>query len=790
MVGEWMMDPIKIPWFRHLGSSWSLVYLVRGGSRPNLTEGYLLAAMGFDAIGEHTGAGHNHNIVMSFGGESPVQRAPGHNRLSCGAIWRQNRRLEDSYHVLTGKRLFENGSYRNFGSLPASPPFRGKTKKPVFPSSPRGRFRCRLLWRTNGIRLGGEWRLASEELKVDSPVRSTNAPQQMWFTSRANHMKLPVIRPYLYVLDSAFYTHSGFKLEPWEICSPMLNLLKLEDLKSSFFGCGFRVYEYLVVARDSLSTGTLFSPIKYENFVDYKYLNLSSQVLLRASYRPYRRSVVVASGDSSVDSESPPRFTCSICDAMLGSDSSSSGKYRSSSELQSIGNTIIQDSGDASLTYSSFTGVLGTTEMTQHTSVGRKSVSPSSSVSPILSPDIKSVNLMGCLTVCLVFLLADFTLPEFKELAWLRDYLQLPFLVLLGSDNLRRQWSQPHVGVGALVGMWLPIAIIFAGRHNRLHYQYLCLTIYTTSILMVSLTSSSPSDLSYFPCLLPYFLPIIGSLSGGATGSPVLRLVGEFLRPADCGRMGEDLQEAKPDVTPMFFILSSFSSSCIFGFGLQLCFPFCRDLFGRIPELGVQVSHPDVHRVGLVVIFIPFHLGRSAARCTRWAGASVVLSLLSGLSEFLPFTGIAAILAAIAGKSTLPNWMVAPRMVGEWMMDPIKIPWFRHLGSSWSLVYLVRGDSRPNLTEGSLSAAMGFDAIGEHMDAGHSHNIMMSFGGESPGSEGPGRNFDSLPASPPFRGKTKKPVFPSSPRGRFRRRSEHEVQLDRVRGAGSKRQRA
>ncbi|KAL0928553.1 hypothetical protein M5K25_000446 [Dendrobium thyrsiflorum] len=46
MVGEWMMDPIKIPWFRHPGSSWSLVYLVRGGSRPNLTEGFLSAAMG------------------------------------------------------------------------------------------------------------------------------------------------------------------------------------------------------------------------------------------------------------------------------------------------------------------------------------------------------------------------------------------------------------------------------------------------------------------------------------------------------------------------------------------------------------------------------------------------------------------------------------------------------------------------------------------------------------------------------------------------------------------------
>ncbi|KAL0907652.1 hypothetical protein M5K25_022072 [Dendrobium thyrsiflorum] len=60
----------------------------------------------------------------------------------------------------------------------------------------------------------------------------------------------------------------------------------------------------------------------------------------------------------------------------------------------------------------------------------------------------------------------------------------------------------------------------------------------------------------------------------------------------------------------------------------------------------------------------------------------------------------------------------AKRMVGEWMMDPIKIPWFRHLGSSWSLVYLVRGGSRPNLTEGSSSAAMGCFVQGYLVDRG------------------------------------------------------------------------
>ncbi|KAL0907721.1 hypothetical protein M5K25_022152 [Dendrobium thyrsiflorum] len=57
-------------------------------------------------------------------------------------------------------------------------------------------------------------------------------------------------------------------------------------------------------------------------------------------------------------------------------------------------------------------------------------------------------------------------------------------------------------------------------------------------------------------------------------------------------------------------------------------------------------------------------------------------------------------------------------MEGEWMMDPIKIPWFRRPGPSWSLVYLVRGGSRPNLTEGSLSAAMGCFVQGYLVDLG------------------------------------------------------------------------
>ncbi|KAL0919153.1 hypothetical protein M5K25_011227 [Dendrobium thyrsiflorum] len=41
-------------------------------------------------------------------------------------------------------------------------------------------------------------------------------PQQMWFASRANHTELPAIRPYLGVLDPAFYTHSNLKFQAIE----------------------------------------------------------------------------------------------------------------------------------------------------------------------------------------------------------------------------------------------------------------------------------------------------------------------------------------------------------------------------------------------------------------------------------------------------------------------------------------------------------------------------------------------------------------------------------------------
>ncbi|KAL0923065.1 hypothetical protein M5K25_007110 [Dendrobium thyrsiflorum] len=106
--------------------------------------------------------------------------------------------------------------------------------------------------------------------------------------------------------------------------------------------------------------------------------------------------------------------------------------------------------------------------------------------------------------------------------------------------------------------------------------------------------------------------------------------------------------------------------------------------------------------------------------------------------------------------SELLGQVLTKRMVGGVMMSPIKIPWFRRPEPSWSLAYLVRGGSRPNLTEGSLSTAIGcfvqgFDAIGEYTSDDHDRNIMVPFGGKPPNSEGPGRN--RLPTVP-FGGKT------------------------------------
>ncbi|KAL0915004.1 hypothetical protein M5K25_015400 [Dendrobium thyrsiflorum] len=65
--------------------------------------------------------------------------------------------------------------------------------------------------------------------------------------------------------------------------------------------------------------------------------------------------------------------------------------------------------------------------------------------------------------------------------------------------------------------------------------------------------------------------------------------------------------------------------------------------------------------------------------------------------------------------------------------------------------YLVRGDSQPNLTEGTLSPTMKFETVGKHTRSDHDHNLIVSFGGKITQSEVPGHN--RLPVVP-FDGET------------------------------------
>ncbi|PKU62425.1 hypothetical protein MA16_Dca027905 [Dendrobium catenatum] len=82
---------------------------------------------------------------------------------------------------------------------------------------------------------------------------------------------------------------------------------------------------------------------------------------------------------------------------MLGSESSSFGKHRSS-ELNSIDDTIRQNSGATSSAYFSLYVIFDVVKMTRHVSVGRDSSSASSFLS-ILSSFIKSSSLIGFLAV-------------------------------------------------------------------------------------------------------------------------------------------------------------------------------------------------------------------------------------------------------------------------------------------------------------------------------------------------------------------------------------------------------
>ncbi|KAL0906125.1 hypothetical protein M5K25_024590 [Dendrobium thyrsiflorum] len=510
----------------------------------------------------------------------------------------------------------------------------------------------------------GSWR--KEEMVVKwNPMhealafRSTNAPQQMWFASRANHTELPAIQPYLGVLDLTFYSHSGFRLEPWEMCLPMLNFLKLTELPA------IRPYLGMLDPAFYTHSNLKLQAVERLQAVPAQFVRYAGKVVFRTDQENHLQSAIIASGDSSADSESSPRFTCSICDAMSGSDSSSFGKYRSSSELQSIGNTIIQASGASLLTYSSFTGILGTTEMTRHTSVGRRFASSSSSVPPILNSDIKSASLMGCLT--------NFGFSGFEELAWLRCCLEVdactlgnPFRLSTGSlrdllifgPHLSPHLS-PHVDEGSifvikeillnfhLLSSWGAITSTGNGASLVLVLLQYALPyirppyLWCRSVLLVHipynthLSNVLPPPLSY-----PLFLPLLvsGSLSDGATESLVLDLGRRLLRSVDYDRswilpleesandgiswrilQGVDRQDKCHhgfSFRPIFDVAywSRWISGKLHRMSRPFLFLFSHHLFEAlasrlvflstgtfqwwIPEYAVRVSHPDVHRVG------------------------------------------------------------------------------------------------------------------------------------------------------------------------------------------------
>ncbi|KAL0919281.1 hypothetical protein M5K25_011362 [Dendrobium thyrsiflorum] len=409
--------------------------------------------------------------------------------------------------------------------------------------------------------------------------------------------------------------------------------------------------------------------------------------------------------------ESLPRFTCSICDVKSGSDSSSSGKYRSSSKLQSIGNTIIQNSGASLLTYSSFTGILGTTEMTRHTSVGRESASSFSSVSPTLSPDIKSANLMDCLTVWL----RGASLAELRNFSILGSHLSPHLSSDVGEcsifiikeilfDFICFLFSLRTI---TSIGSGTSLALASVYSPNRWLSIFI---IFTFIIIGFIINVGVPQHVDNFHVygILHFFFIFILSLSGGATGSPVLGLAGEFLRPEDYDRswilpLEESANDGIPwrilqgvdrqdkchhgfSFGPIFDVaywwrrisgklhrmsrpnlfLFLFSHHLFEALASRLVFPSTETFQWWIPECAVRVSHPDVHRV----------VTRGADRCALRADVSAEWGLLVGLSKSVPYTEVAAVLATTAWKSTLPNWMVAPELpvlitaFASWMLAP------------------------------------------------------------------------------------------------------------------------
>ncbi|KAL0921553.1 hypothetical protein M5K25_008636 [Dendrobium thyrsiflorum] len=184
---------------------------------------------------------------------------------------------------------------------------------------------------------------ASEEAKEATRVISTSPAKQRSRTAmeepegerercRANVNKcpptnvteLPATRPHLGLLSPTSYAHSGFRLRLWRKCAPQAEFTEVYRFEVTFCGCGFQILHTFETPFFGGSGNSL--PL-----LNCTWATSSDSDLFEAVFSS--ESAIVASGDSPIDSESSSRFTCSICDAISGSVSSSFGKYRSSSEL-------------------------------------------------------------------------------------------------------------------------------------------------------------------------------------------------------------------------------------------------------------------------------------------------------------------------------------------------------------------------------------------------------------------------------------------------------------------------
>ncbi|KAL0904471.1 hypothetical protein M5K25_026591 [Dendrobium thyrsiflorum] len=412
--------------------------------------------------------------------------------------------------------------------------------------------------------------------------------------------ELLAIRPYLGVLDPTFYTHSGFKLEPWEICFPMLNFAE-----SSLCGWGFRVCEYL----KSLSLAGVAVPCHSLTVLGQFHLAQTCLTAHLPQNQPSQHPEI-HSQSRLLDLHVPSATLCHVQTQFLSGSISVPLNYSPWMMLP----CRFQQSFLRHLKYLPIFG-------------------------PHLSPHLSPYVGEGSIFIIKGILLNFHLLSSWGAITSTGNGVSL-VLVLV------------H-----LLGMWLPIAIIFTvviigpiidiymSRHiHNFHEDFF--------------NSRAAIKVSFF---LWRGRRMMGSLGGLLKVSTIMAGV----------------------------IMGSLWNPSLMPLALNSKFPFPSvGTFQRwIPEHAARASHSDAHRKEL--FFFLYSL----------------------------------------------SWR--ERMVGEWMMDPIKIPWFRRPGPSWSLVYLVRGGSRPNLTEGSLSAAMGFDVIGEHTGADHNHNLVVPFGGELPGSEVP-----------------------------------------------------